>query len=281
MATALRLRLASTDEDRVATELWEQGTTGFACRPLGADELETEILAHFPDGWPIERIQERLAAALPDIPIDRVEIPEVDWLARFRERFGAFEAAGFTVVPAWKIPPGTLDRVLVVDPGRAFGTGTHESTRLCLTLMERLARGARLGRVADVGTGTAILAIAASKLGARWVVGSDVDPEAIACAREHLRLNPTPTPVHLAVAPGARAFTPRSFDTLIANRSLPLLLENAPGLGQLFGRHAILSGVLVEDLPDLRAAFAHLDAAPEVETMGDWAALLLRRGGPS
>jgi ribosomal protein L11 methyltransferase len=278
MATALRLRLASADEDRVATELWEQGTTGFECRPLGAEGLETEILAHFPDGWPLERIQERLTAALPDIPVDRVATPEVDWLARFRERFGPFEAAGFTVVPAWKIPASALDRVLIVEPGRAFGTGTHESTRLCLALMQRLARGAPLGRVADIGTGTAILAIAASKLGASLVVGSDIDPEAIACAREHLRLNPTPVPVHLAVAAGTKAFTPKSFDTLIANLSLPLLKENADDLGRVFARHAILSGVLIEDLPELRAALAHVDAAPEVETMGGWAALLLSRG---
>ena len=73
-------------------------------------------------------------------------------------------------------------RTLVVDPGRAFGTGTHETTRLCLAALESLARSPGLGRLADVGTGSGLLAIAALRLGAASAIGVDNDLEALACA---------------------------------------------------------------------------------------------------
>ena len=87
------------------------------------------------------------------------------------------------VAPPWDRP--AAGDLLLVDPGRAFGTGTHESTRLCLGALEDLAGRRALGTVIDVGTGTGILGIAAARLGARLVVASDTDPDSTTSARAH------------------------------------------------------------------------------------------------
>jgi ribosomal protein L11 methyltransferase len=280
MTTAFRLRLPIADEDVVATALWELDTQGFECRP-GSAENESEILAYFPAEPVAAETLARLRAAIPSACVESVDLPDVDWVARFREGFRPFEAGGFLIAPVWDIPSHARERPLVVDPGRAFGTGTHESTRLCLHLLRRIAGDRPLGRVADVGTGTAILAIAAARLGASFVVASDIDPEALVCARAHLRLNQMTRPVRLLQADLASALLPRQVDTLVANISRPILVAHAPALASLFSRQAILAGLLLEDLPEVKAAYAEVDHQPAVEVMGEWAALLLtRRGRP-
>jgi ribosomal protein L11 methyltransferase len=276
MTTAIRLRVPAVDEDLAASVLWELGTQGFESCPDNAEDT-SQLIAYFPQGLALEQILARLRAKIPSASMEPVERPDVDWVARFREGFGPFEAGGFHVAPAWNVPSRTADRLLIVEPGRAFGTGTHESTRLCLRLLERLAQDGPLGRVLDVGTGTAILAIAASKLGASFVVASDIDPEALACARTHLCLNHSLQSVRLVQADVANAFLPRQVDTLVANLSLPVLVAHATALAFLFTRHALLSGLLVEDLPQIRPAYAEVDDEPAIETMGEWAALLLTR----
>jgi ribosomal protein L11 methyltransferase len=79
-----------------------------------------------------------------------VPVPDVDWVARFRDGFRALRSGRFLIAPAWAAPEPSPD-VLLVDPGRAFGTGTHETTRLCLAALEELARLRPLGRTLDLG----------------------------------------------------------------------------------------------------------------------------------
>jgi len=260
----------ATDEDAATAALWARGTAGIEVRPAGRDDVA--LLAYFPDA---PGLSAELTAALATLPRARVqpaEVPEVDWVARFRESFRPFRAAGFLVSPPWEAPSAPADDVLIVDPGRAFGTGTHESTRLCLGLLRELAGRGPLGRVADLGTGTGILGVAAVRLGARAVTAVDVDPEAVASARRHAGLNG----VELRVVRGdlARALRPGAFDLVVANLTAALLVERRDEIASLAAR-VVLSGLLAAEVDEIRAAYARV-GEPEVRRDGEWAAMLVR-----
>ena len=203
----------------------------------------------------------------------------MDWVARVREGFQPFSAGSFRIVPAWEAsaPAAATERVIVVEPGLAFGTGTHESTRLCLAALEERARAGPLGHVLDVGAGSGILSVAAVRLGAASVIAIELDEEALPVARRHAELNHSP--ISLVRADGARAVRPAAFDVVLANISAPLLAERAKELAGATRGHGalILSGFLVEDLPSVRAAYAAVgDVGVRVE--GEWAALVVHRG---
>ena len=236
------------------------------------------VLAYFADDPGLE---DRLRDALRPLPVEitPAEIPEVDWVARVREGFQPFSAGSFRIVPAWEAsaPAAETERVIVVEPGLAFGTGTHESTRLCLAALEERARAGPLGHVLDVGAGSGILSVAAARLGAAPVIAIELDEEALPVARRHAELNHSP--ISLVRADGARAVRPAAFDVVLANISAPLLAERAKELAGATRGHGalILSGFLVEDLPSVRAAYAAVgDVGVRVE--GEWAALVVHRG---
>ncbi len=141
-----------TLEDEVVALLFERGTLGIEHAAVdAAAACAGALIAYFPATPALEAAS---LCARPDVQVRRAPVPAVDWVARFREAFRAFDAGRFRVVPAWDTDgrarqPGSL----IVDPGRAFGTGTHETTRLCLDALGRLADGPGLGRVIDIGTG--------------------------------------------------------------------------------------------------------------------------------
>jgi len=273
---AFRITVPAAHEDAAVGVLWELGTQGIEVRrgPQGSSVL----LAYFLDRPVLAAaIRDGLAAAAPGSRQEPVEIPKVDWVKRYREGFVAFPVGRFLCAPAWDVPSDIGDpaRLLVVEPGRAFGTGTHESTRLCLEWLESLIPETPPRRVLDIGTGTGILAIAALRLGAHCAIGTDVDPEALCSARRHCQLNAAA--VRLVRADGGRPFPPHRFDLVMANLTAPLLCERreetvalcAPG-GQL-----LLSGLLVEDLQAVRRSYSGLGPI-RTRTSGEWAALLLQ-----
>lgn len=123
------------------------------------------------------------------VPVHELRsVPDEDWVARSREQFGPIRvSATLWIVPTWRSPPEPDAINLVLDPGLAFGTGSHPTTRLCLQWLERSIAGGET--VLDYGCGSGILAIAALKLGARRAVGVDIDPDAVATARANARRN--------------------------------------------------------------------------------------------
>ncbi len=263
---AYRVTVAEDDEDLATVLLWEAGTVGIE---VGAASEEcVSLLAYFEDDVALDLLPERLA----DVRIEPVPVSDVDWVARFRESFRAFRVGGFVIAPPWDRPLDD-EGLLVVDPGRAFGTGTHETTRLCLGALDDRANRRPLGRVLDVGTGAGILAVAAARLGAALVVASDTDPEAIASSAHHARLNGVN--FHLVRCDGAGPFRPASFDLVLANLTAPLLVAHAPRLGRLRTPEGtlVLSGLLETDLGDVQAAYADLGIS-EVRLDGEWAALV-------
>ena len=271
------MTVPAAEEDVATALLWEQGTMGIEVRPAGVHHVS--LLAYFPEAPGLEPA---LAAALFPLPrarLQQAEVPEVDWVAHFREGFRTFPAAGFVVTPPWELEGLPADRrdVLVVDPGRAFGTGTHESTRLCLGLLRDLAKRGPLGRVLDLGTGSGILGVAASRLGARTTIAVDLDLESLAGARHHARLNEVE--LRLVCADLAAALMPGAFDLVLANIAAPLLVERRHEILALAAPATVLSGLLTTDAETVCAAYEDAGRI-EVRQDGEWAALLVQRGAP-
>jgi ribosomal protein L11 methyltransferase len=273
---AFRVRVPSEHEETATGVLWELGTAGVEIRD---DTEENRILvAYFADDAGADR--HCLRAALPGLPgveVTEVPVPDVDWVARQRRGFRPLQVGRFRIAPSWDRRPEAPD-VLIVEPGRAFGTGAHETTRLCLSLLQELAGKRPLGAVADVGAGTALLALAALRLGARVAVAVDLDPDAIESARVHARLNGAG--VAIVRGDGGRPLRPRSFDVVVANLTVPLLIERRAELAGLRAPEGalLLSGMLREDLPEVEDAYRPFGPWDE-QTEGGWAAAVVGWGG--
>jgi len=274
---AFQVLVRTADEDEATAILWEAGTSGIEIKADTKGHLA--LVAYFPENTLLGDVNASLAG-LPGGPrAEAVEVPEVDWVQRFREGFRGFRAGSFEVRPTWELSPDRDRRdpgLLVVDPGRAFGTGTHETTRLCLAALESLSDRGPLGRVLDVGTGTGLLALAAVRLGASLAAAVDIDPEAIESAQIHGRLNRVP--LHIVRGDGGGCFRPAAFDVVLANLTTPLLLERAPELSRLTrpGGVLVLAGSLREDEDSLRAVYGPLGRL-EPRDDGEWLGLVVRR----
>jgi ribosomal protein L11 methyltransferase len=258
--------------------LWEHGTQGIEVQPTASGGVV--LLAYFPDRHGLALEITRALASLTGTEVTQVAVPDVDWVARFREGFRSFNAGSFTIVPEWEAPGSAAGpRVIRVDPGRAFGTGTHETTRLCLQALEGLAARRPLGATLDVGTGTGILAVAAAELGATPVVAVDFDPESVAAARVHARLNAVT--LHVVLGDGGRPFAPRRFDVVLANITAPLLVERRHEIAALSaaGGAVVLSGLLQQDADAVCDAYSAL-GVPRVLRDGDWVGLVFETGRP-
>jgi ribosomal protein L11 methyltransferase len=268
---AVRVCVRDEDEDVASSLLWDAGTRGIEIRNEGG---QSHLLAYFEGPLNIEGLRSSLAA-LPGATAEAAEVPDVDWVARFRENFRGFPAGPFWIAPAWDVPEGRAD-LIVVDPGRAFGTGTHESTRLCLTALAALAAQRALGCTLDVGTGTGILAIAALKLGASRAIGVDVDPESMESARIHARLNRVE--LNLILGDGAGAFPSQRFDTVLANVSASVLRDRRSELGRVLAPSGVLvlSGLLADDVAGTVLEYQDLGEVT-VSHEGEWAAVVVRR----
>ncbi len=205
-------------------------------------------------------------------------VHETDWADAWKAYFPVMRVGRRIVIrPTWRRHRASADDVvLALDPGMAFGTGLHPTTRLCLAAVEALADTGVLGgaRVLDVGCGSGILAIAAVKLGASAAVGVDTDPIAIESTTSNVRRN------RIARRVRARAGSLPSgegpFDVVLANLIAGLLVPLAPSLRDEVrpGGTLVASGIFVDREGDVRAAFeaAGLTVSGRT-TEGDWVAL--------
>jgi ribosomal protein L11 methyltransferase len=205
-------------------------------------------------------------------------VHEADWAEAWKAYFPVLRVGRRLVIrPTWlDAEPGPDDVVLDLDPGMAFGTGLHPTTRLCLIALESLADRGRLrgARVLDVGCGSGILAIAAAKLGAASVVGIDVDPIAVEATLANAATNGLSGRISARLGSLPSGLPP--FDVVSANLIASLLVELAPALAAELRRHGTLvsSGIFIDREADVRWAFAKalLDVG-ETWDEGDWMAL--------
>jgi ribosomal protein L11 methyltransferase len=209
----LLVRAGPAEREALIAELWERGTLGIEERepPGGAVELEAYFEAPFP------------AAEIPGALAWR-EAADRDWTVDWREAWSPIEVGHkLFLVPFWsevETPPGRLR--VPVFPGRASGSGASAPTQLALEALEAHVRPGM--RVADIGTGTGILALAASSLGAGWAVACDIDREAAAIARSNLAHAAEPAYVW---AGSARSLAQDSIDLIVANLNAVQLSSQA------------------------------------------------------
>jgi len=227
-----------------------------------------------------------LAAAFDARPFAVSELPEVDWVAHVRRELSPVTAGRFFLYgshDADKVPDGVVP--LLVDAAMAFGTGHHGTTRGCLIALDRLvSRGEVARKVADIGCGTAVLAMAARRV---WpdaqVLASDIDEVAVETARANLGFNDLEGKVECLCCPGfdhdrLQAVAP--YDLIFANILKAPLLGLAPDMARhaAKGGYIILSGILNEQADEVLAAYQEQGFAPvERDILGEWTTLTMRK----
>jgi ribosomal protein L11 methyltransferase len=216
---------------------------------------------------------ETLRVSFRDLDIRPVDVPDENWAARSQASLRAVRVGAIVVAPPWDVPNIRDHVVIIIQPSMGFGTGHHATTRLCLDALQRLDLAGH--SVVDVGTGSGVLAIAASLLGAAPVIAFDDDADAIAAAGENLALNPR-ADVHIHVR-DLRATTDGASDVVIANLTGGLLVAAALRLRRLTkadGR-LILSGFMMSEESEVLRAFHPLRAEHRAEEE-EWLCVTLR-----
>lgn len=259
---------AGCDREHAAARLWAAGA-------LGVWERDGAIVAWFP----------QRTGAVPDGGRWRRE-PERDWQTGWREGLEPVRAGRFAIVPSWRAEdyrPRGEEEVIVLDPGRAFGSGHHATTALCLEQLSALPLEGR--RVLDVGTGTGILAIAAARVGAAQVVAVDDDPTAVAVAEANIARSGAAGDVRVQLRQAGlelAADLPR-FDVVVANLRTDLLVDHAaPLAAAVAGDGAlVVSGVAAERRRQAVDAFARrgLGQPAGITTRERWVAIRWHPGG--
>jgi ribosomal protein L11 methyltransferase len=280
----LSVRTGAVDVDALSNFLIERGSPGVVLKKTGVDAF----FAHSKDDATLRKdirlFLERIAQISSFGRKPRVRwkiIKEQDWQNSWK-RFIKPRRVGrsFWVTPPWLEPPKFRRRqVITIEPGLAFGTGTHATTRgsmECLELVaDRLQKGEFTGL--DVGTGSGILAIALAKLGARKIWAIDNDPVALTVARENLRANEVATRVHLS---GIKlSGIKKTFSVAVANLTAETILEVAGALEKKVAQNGylILSGILHQRSSAIARCFATKFRTVKRKRTREWVTLLLQR----
>jgi len=275
-------------EDVIAKRAWVSG--------ILADPAELQA------AWPaIAELLVAAGVAAEVVPVVRT-LADADWRDSYKAHFHAWQFGRLHWVPVWQrdtfqLPPG--DAVLWLDPGLAFGTGNHETTRLCVErmvgLVERLKATSRPTRapgcgddllplrVVDAGCGSGILALSAALLGFRDVTGFDNDPEAVRVSEENAARNGLGGRVRFAVADLVGGLAGIEADLLLANIQADVLMRFTRELAAAVapGGTLVLSGILAAENAQVRATFEAVAAGwtSDARTMGEWSDVVLTRPG--
>lgn len=251
--------------------------------PPPAAWAQTTLRALFADAAGAAAAAALLAARDDTRDVQQVAIaavPDEDWVQLTQAQFAPVEITpDFWIVPSWHAPPAAARTLIRLDPGQAFGTGTHPTTRLCLRWLatQPAARRARWQRVLDYGCGSGILAIAAALHGARAVDAVDIDPTAVAATRANAAAN------GVAVQAGAPEAVHGRYALVLANilaRPLellaPLLAARVEAGGEL-----LLAGILERQADALRAVYAPWCTLAVIDRDDGWVLMHAHRAGPA
>ena len=206
-------------------------------------------------------------------------VSEADWADQWKKYYHPIHTGKrLVIVPVWEsYEPKDGEVVVLMDPGMAFGTGTHETTRLCAAMLEQFEPAGK--RVLDVGCGSAILAIAAAKLGADQAFACDIDPESIKVARRNCELNATPN-VTCEVSDLLADVPEGKYDIILANIVADIIIRLAPDAPEYLadGGVMIVSGIIVERADEVKAALSAAGFEVVAErTENGWLCAAVRR----
>ncbi len=248
----------------------------FGWEELSLPTGETCLRVHSDNPALLEGLLQECHALLPSAVVERTPIANQDWTLAWREFFTPVAAGSFLVLPPWLADtPADGRQPILIEPKSAFGTGHHATTVICLQALSGLLdAGLPAGaRVLDLGTGTGVLGIACATRQLR-VIGTDIDPVAVANARENIALNRVEACMQ-AVPGSTEAVRGQRFDLLLANILAAPLRELAPDIMALLepGGHLVLSGILGIQADSVAACYAPL-GQPQRLDEGDWAGLV-------
>ena len=281
----LRFSLHPRHLESASAIIAEIGTRGIHEQPLKSGEVL--LKAYFDPSSDIGRVQSDFrvrcqAAAVPLAGCATGIEAERDWLKEWRRNLKPFPVGGrFWIIPGRNLS-GTAERDRIpmwLEPRMAFGTGTHESTQLCLEVLERLPLTGRT--VLDIGTGSGILAIAAAKLGAESVLACDIDPVALQVARTNCCRNRVDRRIRLFTGE-VEALCGSRFDVVLANLEGNLIRRKLNDFGQRLNPrgHLILSGLLERDATGIGRS-VNVRGVPltplQILSKGEWRCLVFGR----
>lgn len=282
---SLEIEIARAAEQVVSGQLWLAGTTGLEISEDGPDTLT--FRAYFDEPQDTTKLREQILTSLKlaGIPqtavrsLTQLDVEDQDWLAEWKKGYSPTPIGDrLLITPSWKRNEVEgSDRVIVeIDPGMAFGTGTHETTRGCLEMLDRYWHG---GSLLDAGTGTGILAIAAIKLapGSR-VTGFDIDPEAIAVAEANAAINGVSDAITLEVN-NLAAYEDEEFDMVMANLTADVLIPLSTRFAKVVRQGGLLiaSGILLEQENDVvESLSASGFLVKERKPDGEWVTIVLQ-----
>lgn len=230
----------------------------------------------FSDASERDRAADAIASMVPSLAIERVDLPDEDWAARSQKTLTAVRAGNFIVAPPWDLPAGDVDAtVIVIEPSMGFGTGHHATTRMCLRLLSEIDVVDMT--VIDLGTGSGVLSMAAALIGARSVIGIDIDQDAIDSAETSARLNTLPDTITFTVG-DFRKDPPAAAHVVLANLTGGMLTSSAAAISALVRPHGqlVLSGFDHTEVDRVLAAFASFTERQRLSE-DNWIALHMQR----
>ncbi len=223
---------------------------------LQADRTVASVSVYVPDDKPMQDytmfIEQRMSAEKINGNIELISLCEEDWADSWKQYYKPIEIGNrLVVVPMWEKYDAKEGQVIVkMDPGMAFGTGTHETTRLCATLLEKYVD--ENSTMLDVGCGSGILAICASKLGAKECYAYDIDPVAVKVARENVKDNDC-TNIECGVSDLLKGVKEGKYDVITANIVADIIIRLLPDIGKFMHADTVLviSGIIDERCQDV------------------------------
>jgi len=279
----LRVDMVVPDTDDLVerVEAWLSGRAAQGWEEEGTpDGAAVRFRVHLEDGPPARDFAGEAVRDWPKLSIDVSTIEEEDWGAAWMAFFTPIEVGGvYEILPPWMADKDSGDLApILIEPKMAFGTGHHPTTALCLEAFAAAHLAGRLGpdkRFLDLGTGSGILGIGLCKLGLSGL-GLDIDPQAVWCAAENLRLNAVADAMRLAVGGVGSLAGDAVFDVVVAN----ILAAPLTAMAGRLARHVapggllVLSGILTTQADDVAAAYQAAGLPrPEKRESGEWASL--------
>jgi ribosomal protein L11 methyltransferase len=262
-----------SNRDAVLAALFESGAQG-------VQELGDNLVTHVQGEPTAEAVICAILAASPDARVDSVPLVEIDWAEQWKRSVRVQTIGDLIIAPPWLADEFDPARTVIIEPAMAFGTGEHATTRGMLRLMQGIVRSG--DRVADLGAGSAVLSIAAAKLGARYVAAIEIDADAIGNAEENVRRSGAEGQV-VVIEGDAATLLPLvgPVRVVLGNIISCALIDLLPAMAAALDAdgHAILGGILTGERQEMVDALAHGGWRIENEDTEDgwWSTTIARR----